>query len=375
MPRPISITVDLNAIRHNFNYAQSLGAKPKNGDSLDNVSQTMAVIKADAYGHGAVATARALDGKATLLAVSSIEEAVSLRQNHIKTPILLLEGCFCSSELSVLDDLNLQVVLHNQHQIEELLNTSLDEPADVWLKIDTGMHRLGISAADANHTYQTLANSKNVRSIVLMTHFAMSDQPNHTFFKRQHEDFHNLVKALSTTDQLIPNSAANSAAVMSAPESHGTWNRPGIMLYGISPFDHENTFSAPLIPAMQFHSKIIALRQVNAGESVGYGATWTATQPSIIATVAAGYGDGYPRTAKSGTPVMINGQIAPLAGRVSMDMLCVDVTQLNKVKIGDDVELWGKELSVNEVAQWADTLGYELVTRMPTRAKRIFINE
>ena len=194
MPRPISITVDLNAIRHNFNYAQSLGAKPKNGDSLDNVSQTMAVIKADAYGHGAVATARALDGKATLLAVSSIEEAVSLRQNHIKTPILLLEGCFCSSELSVLDDLNLQVVLHNQHQIEELLNTSLDEPADVWLKIDTGMHRLGISAADANHTYQTLANSKNVRSIVLMTHFAMSDQPNHTFFKRQHEDFHNLVK-------------------------------------------------------------------------------------------------------------------------------------------------------------------------------------
>ena len=126
---------------------------------------------------------------------------------------------------------------------------------------------------------------------------------------------------------------------------------------------------------MQFHSKIIALRQVNAGESVGYGATWTATQPSIIATVAAGYGDGYPRTAKSGTPVMINGQIAPLAGRVSMDMLCVDVTKLNKVKIGDDVELWGKELSVNEVAQWADTLGYELVTRMPTRAKRIFINE
>jgi alanine racemase len=335
----------------------------------------MAVIKADAYGHGAVATARALDGKAALLAVSSIEEAVSLRQHHIKTPILLLGGCFCSSELSVLDDLNLQVVLHNQQQIEELLNTSLDEPADVWLKIDTGMHRLGISVADANHTYQTLANSKNVRSIVLMTHFAMSDQPNHTFFKHQHEDFHNLVKALSTTDQLIPNSAANSAAVMAAPESHGTWNRPGIMLYGISPFDHENTLSAPLIPAMQFHSKIIALRQVNAGESVGYGATWTATQPSMIATVAAGYGDGYPRTAKSGTPVMINGQIAPLAGRVSMDMLCVDVTQLNKVKLGDDVELWGKELSVNEVAQWADTLGYELVTRMPTRAKRVFINE
>ncbi|QHJ12104.1 Alanine racemase, biosynthetic [Paraglaciecola mesophila] len=375
MPRPISITVDLNAIRHNFDYAQSLGAKPKNGNSLDNVSQAMAVIKADAYGHGAVATARALDGKAALLAVSSIEEAVSLRQHHIKTPILLLEGCFCSSELSVLDDLNLQVVLHNQQQIEELLNASLAEPADVWLKIDTGMHRLGISMANASHTYQTLANSKNVRSVVLMTHFAMSDQPNHTLFKRQLDNFHNLVKALSTSGKLVANSAANSAAVMAAPESHGTWNRPGIMLYGISPFEHENTLSVPLIPAMQFHSKIIALRQVNAGESVGYGATWTATQPSMIATVAAGYGDGYPRTAKSGTPVMIKGQIAPLAGRVSMDMLCVDVTKLNNVKLGDDVELWGKNLSVNEVAQWAETLGYELVTRMPTRAKRVFINE
>jgi alanine racemase len=375
MPRPILITVDLNAIRHNFDYAKSLGAKPKKGNFLDNVSQTMAVIKADAYGHGAVAAARALEGKAELLAVSSIEEAVSLRQNHIKTPILLLEGCFCSSELSVLKDLNLQVVLHNQQQIEELLNTSLAEPADVWLKIDSGMHRLGITVADANQTYQTLANSKNVRSIVVMTHFAMSDQPNHTFFKRQQDDFYNVIKDLSTNDALVPSSAANSAAVMASPESHGTWNRPGIMLYGISPFDHENTFATPLIPAMQFHSKIIALRQVNTGESVGYGATWTATQPSIIATVAAGYGDGYPRTAKSGTPVMINGQIAPLAGRVSMDMLCVDVTQLNNVKLGDSVELWGKKLSVNEVAQWADTLGYELVTRMPTRAKRIFINE
>lgn len=375
MPRPISITVDLDAIRHNFDYACSLGVHSKESSALENASQTMAVIKADAYGHGAVATARALDGKATLLAVSSIEEAVSLRQNHIKTPILLLEGCFCPSELSVIDDLKLQVVLHNVQQIEELINTALPEPADVWLKIDSGMHRLGIPMADASRVYQTLVSSENVRSIVVMTHFAMSDQPSHPLFKRQHDEFKNLVKALSGNGEMTLNSSANSAAIMASPQTHGTWNRPGIMLYGISPFSQANAFSAPLIPAMQFSAKIIAIRQIAAGESVGYGATWTATRPSIIATVAAGYGDGYPRTAKSGAPVMINGQIAPLVGRVSMDMLCVDITHLNNVTLGCEVELWGKNVSVNEVANWADTLGYELVTRMPTRAKRIYINE
>ena len=147
------------------------------------------------------------------------------------------------------------------------------------------------------------------------------------------------------------------------------------MLYGISPFNQSDISALPLIPAMTFCSKVIALRRVATGESVGYGAAWTAKRPSVIATVAAGYGDGYPRTAKSGTPVMINDQIAPLAGRVSMDMLCVDVTQLIDISEGSPVELWGKNIPVNDVATWADTLGYELVTRMPTRAKRVFINE
>ncbi|MEH6712922.1 MAG: alanine racemase [Paraglaciecola polaris] len=365
MSRPISITIDLDAIRHNFDYAQSLAKS----------SHTMAVIKADAYGHGAVATARALGDKAKLLAVSSIEEAVILRQNHIKTPILLLEGCFCSSELGVVDDLNLQIVLHNQQQIQDLLNASLSAPIDVWLKVDTGMHRLGLTAHDSAQAYQQLLTSQNVRSIMWMTHFATSDQPDAPFLEGQLEHFRTAMALVSNNVSDLSFSMANSAALMATPASHGAWNRPGIMLYGISPFSQPNTLAEPLIPAMQFSSKVIALRSLAVGESVGYGATWVAQQPSIIATVAAGYGDGYPRNAKSGTPVLINSQIAPLAGRVSMDMLCVDVTHLSNIKVGALAELWGKELDVNQIAHWSDTVGYELVTRMPTRAKRSFINE
>lgn len=370
MSRPISITIDLDAIRQNFDYAHSIGNKPAGCNS-----QTMAVIKADAYGHGAVATARALANKTTLLAVSSIEEAVLLRQNHIRSPILLLEGCFCKSELSVVDDLGLQIVIHNQEQINDLLAAELSKPINVWLKVDSGMHRLGVPLIDSLNVYQRLSNSQNVSSIVLMTHFATSDIPDHPLVSQQLGNFKAAASEISQSKAPIANSLANSAALMAIPESHGTWNRPGIMLYGISPFDQQNTLALPLIPAMQFCSKVIAIRKVSTGDAVGYGASWIARKPSIIATVAAGYGDGYPRTAKSGTPVLINGKIAPLAGRVSMDMLCVDVTHLDDVNVGAEVELWGKQLSVNEVAQWSDTLGYELVTRMPTRAKRIFINQ
>ncbi|WP_166422783.1 alanine racemase [Paraglaciecola sp. 20A4] len=370
MSRPISITIDLDAIRQNFDYAHTVG-----NTASGNNSQTLAVIKADAYGHGAVATARALANKANLLAVSSIEEAVILRQNHIRSPILLLEGCFCASELSVVDDLGLQIVIHSQEQIHDLLSAELSKPINVWLKLDSGMHRLGVPLTDSLGVYQTLSNNQNVSSIVLMTHFATSDIPDHPLGIQQLDNFKIAVAAISQSKVRIPTSLANSAAIMAIPDSHGTWNRPGIMLYGISPFDQQNTLALPLVPAMQFCSKVIAIRNVNAGDPVGYGASWIANKPSIIATVAAGYGDGYPRTAKSGTPVLINGKIAPLAGRVSMDMLCVDVTHLDNVLVGAEVELWGKQLSVNEVAKWSDTLGYELVTRMPTRAKRIFINQ
>ena len=263
MSRPISIIIDLDAIRQNFDYAHSIGNK-----SAGCNSQTMAVIKADAYGHGAVATARALANKTTLLAVSSIEEAVLLRQNHIRSPILLLEGCFCKTELSVVDDLGLQIVIHNQEQINDLLAAELSKPISVWLKVDSGMHRLGVPLIDSLNVYQRLSNSQNVSSIVLMTHFATSDIPDHPLVSQQLGNFKTAASAISQSKAPIANSLANSAALMAIPESHGTWNRPGIMLYGISPFDQQNTLALPLIPAMQFCSKVIAIRKVSTGATL-----------------------------------------------------------------------------------------------------------
>ncbi|MFT6948973.1 MAG: alanine racemase [Paraglaciecola sp.] len=362
MSRPTTITVDLQAIKANCSFAQSLAENTK----------VMAVIKADAYGHGAIAIAHALASQIELFTVSCLEEALNLRSQGIKTPILLLEGCFSQLELIAAANNALQVVIHNHQQLTQLVEANISVPLTVWLKIDSGMHRLGISGNDCMAFYQKLRQVANVKNIVLMTHLASADQPQNTMTDRQLTYFkHSIEKTLKLYPQ-TQQSIANSAALMAWPQSHADWARPGIMLYGISPFAQPHHNETYLVPAMTFSSKVIALRQIDSGEAVGYGNTWVAAQPSVIATVAVGYGDGYPRGAKNGTPVLVNGQRAQLAGRVSMDMISLDVTQIDGVNIGDDVELWGKKLPVNEVAKWADTIGYELVTRMPTRARRIY---
>ncbi|MFT6895749.1 MAG: alanine racemase [Paraglaciecola sp.] len=364
MSRPTTITVDLQAIKANCLFAQSLAESTK----------VMAVIKADAYGHGATSVAHALASQVELFAVSCLEEALNLRSQGINTPILLLEGCFTKQELVAVADNALQVVIHNHEQLIQLVEANISVPLTVWLKIDSGMHRLGISGNDCMAFYQQLRQVANVKDIVLMTHLASADQPQNAITHRQIAYF---THSIENTLKLYPHtkqSIANSAALMAWPQSHVDWNRPGIMLYGISPFAQPHPNEAYLVPAMTFSSKVIAIRRVDSGEAVGYGNTWVAAQPSVIATVAVGYGDGYPRGAQNGTPVLVNGQRAQLAGRVSMDMISLDVTQIDGVNIGDDVELWGKQLPVNEVAKWADTIGYELVTRMPTRARRIYTN-
>jgi alanine racemase len=364
MSRPTTITVDLQAIKANCSFAQSLAGNAK----------VMAVIKADAYGHGAISVAHALASQVELFAVSCLEEALTLRSHGINTPILLLEGCFSQQELVAVANNDLQVVIHNHQQLTQLMQASLCGPISIWLKIDSGMHRLGISGNDCMAFYQQLIQGANVKDIVLMTHLACADQPQNVMTDRQITYFkHSIEKTL----QLYPHtkqSIANSAALMASPEGRADWDRPGIMLYGISPLAQSHFNEASLVPAMTFSSKVIAIRRVDSGEAVGYGNTWVAAQPSVIATVAAGYGDGYPRGARNGTPVLVNGQRAQLAGNVSMDMISLDVTRIDGVNIGDDVELWGKKLPVNEVAKWANTTGYELVTRMPTRARRIYHN-
>jgi alanine racemase len=365
MSRPTKIIIDLAAIQANCRLAQTLAPH----------SKIVAVVKADAYGHGAVEVAKALEPQVEMFTVSCLEEAMILRENSLSKPILLLEGCFDKTELRCASNNQCEIVVHSRLQLEQLLNTILETPINVWLKIDTGMHRLGILPQEVESIYAKLSASVNVNNIVLMTHFAHADDVDGAHTGIQISRFEDCIQPIVTnSSEKVELSMANSAALLAWDQTRVDWNRPGIMLYGLSPFAEPNDAANKLIPAMDFESQVIALRNIASGESVGYGCTWTTDRPSTIATVAVGYGDGYPRNAKSGTPVLINGSRAPLAGRVSMDLISVDVTDLSNVKIGDTAILWGKTLSANEVASWADTIGYELVTRMPKRVSRLFVN-
>lgn len=365
MSRPTKIIIDLAAIRTNCRLAQTLAPQ----------SKTAAVIKADAYGHGAVEVAKAIEPQVEMLSVSCLEEAIILRESGLTKPILLLEGCFSQSEIDLAVQNQCELIIHSQWQVSQLLSASVKAPINIWLKIDTGMHRLGISPQQVEAIYAALSGAKIVNKVRLVSHFAHADEIDGAHTSQQINQFNSCIQNIvASSKQKVELSLANSAAILAWPETRVDWNRPGIMLYGLSPFSQPQELANQLIPAMHFESKVIALRQVPAGESVGYGCSWHAKQPSIMATIAVGYGDGYPRSAKSGTPVLINGYRAPLAGRVSMDLISVDVTGLPHVNIGDTAVLWGNALNANEVAKWADTIGYEIVTRMPKRVERVFVN-
>jgi alanine racemase len=363
MSRPTKIIIDLQAIKHNCQLAASVAAK----------SSLVAMVKADAYGHGASEVAKVLESQVAKFGVCCLEEALALRQAGISKPIVLIEGCFEVQEYELAAQLNCELVIHNEQQISQILALDSDVKFTLWLKIDTGMHRLGLTIDSTETVYKQLLDSNKVTKVILMSHFANADELESPFTLEQMQGFNQIARSLLTNhSSALDISLANSAAILAWPQSHGDWVRPGIMLYGISPFSQEHENAGKLKPAMQFCSKVIAIRQVKTGEYVGYANKWQALRPSVIATVAAGYGDGYPRNAASGTPVLVKGQVARLAGRVSMDMLSVDVTDLTNISVGDDVELWGNKLSVNEVAQHAGTNGYELVTRMPSRTPRSF---
>ncbi len=357
------MNIDLGALRHNVEVARSFAPG----------SNIVAVLKANAYGHGAITVAKAIQSQVTMFAVSSIEEALQLRHAGLQKQILLLEGCFHASELAVAQDNDFAVVFHNLEQVAQLERESLNGQVATWLKLDTGMHRLGLDIADGLIAYRRLvASGKTAKQPILMTHMASADLLDKPYTKNQmllFDEFRNrLGEAGANT------SIGNSATVMAWPQAASDYIRPGIMLYGLSPFEQGVDLANQLKPVMTLESEVIAIRQVAVGECVGYGSTWQAQQPSVVATVAIGYGDGYPRNAKSGTPVLVKGNRAKLAGRVSMDMLSIDVTHIPGVKLGDKVTLWGEGLNVNEVASWADTIGYELVTRMPLRVPKHYYN-
>jgi alanine racemase len=357
MGRACKAVIDLEAIRSNYNVARRCSPD----------SRTVAVIKADAYGHGAGRVASALP-EADAFGVCCIEEAVELRDIGISQPILLLQGFFEPAELAEICGRDLWTVVHCLDQVEAILNGACHPPLTVWLKIDTGMHRLGLNPAEFPPALSRLRESPNVGDIVLLTHFACSNELDNPSTTRQIEAFRQL-----TSKTGLPVSLANSGALLAWPDSHGDWNRPGFMLYGNSPLSTSSQAAEQLATAMTLQAEVVALRTVDPGETVGYSETWKAERPSRIATVSAGYGDGYPQQAPSGTPVLVKGRRAPLAGRVSMDMVTVDVTDLKDVQIGDRVVFWGDGLSVVEVADHVGALAYELLTRLPPRLPREYI--
>ncbi|WP_339504312.1 alanine racemase [Pseudomonas sp. RL_105y_Pfl2_101] len=353
--RPARALIDLQALRHNYQLAREVtGAK------------ALAVIKADAYGHGAVRCAEALQDAADGFAVACIEEALELRAAGIRGPILLLEGFFEVSELPLIVEHDFWCVVHSLWQLEAIEKAALSQPITVWLKLDSGMHRVGLHPADYQAAYRRLLASGKVAKIVLMSHFARADELHDPSSTEQLAIFDKARQGLVAQISL-----RNSPAVLGWPQIPSDWVRPGIMLYGATPFDEPNAAASRLQAVMTLESKIISVRELPAGEPVGYGARFMTTQPTRVGVVAMGYADGYPRQAPTGTPVLVDGQRSQLVGRVSMDMLCVDLTDVPQAGLGSTVELWGKHILASDVAKAADTIPYQIFCNL-RRVPRLY---
>lgn len=350
--RPIKAEVNLTALRNNLQLVKRLAPE----------SKVMAVIKSNGYGHGIKRVADQLSA-CDAYGVASIDEAIALRQHGFLHRIVLLEGLFSEAELPVALTHRLDFVVHSFHQIDWLKTLSSNVSLNLWLKFDTGMHRLGFDLKEQTKIQAELKQLKCHVQLQMMSHFSSADTDEGYTLEQLQK-----IQSLSPVFK-CPISMANSAAIQCYPQTHLDWVRPGIMLYGARSTE---TPLSGLKPVMILKSKVTALKWIGAGEAVGYGRTWVAPDKTLLAVIAVGYGDGYPRHAPSGTPVWIRDRKLPLVGRVSMDMITVDVTEIaDEVEVGDDTELWGKKVSVDEVADLCGTIGYELLCGVTQRVPRV----
>ncbi len=353
--RPARALIDLEALRHNYRLAREISG-----------ARALAVVKADAYGHGATRCAAALEAEADGFAVACIEEALELRYAGIRKPILLLEGFFEESELGLIDQHQLWCVVHATWQVEAIERARPARPLQVWLKLDSGMHRVGLHPAEYRDAHARLLVSGKVDKIVLMSHFARADELDCPRSEEQVALFEQARAGLQAEVSL-----RNSPAILGWPTIASDWVRPGIMLYGATPFEQDQAEAARLRPVMTLESKIISVRELPAGEPVGYGARFVAERPTRVGVVAMGYADGYPRHAATGTPIMVDGQMTRLIGRVSMDMLTVDLTDLPGAGLGSRVELWGRNVSASAVAYGCGSIPYQLFCNLK-RVPRLY---
>ncbi|MBW5290404.1 MAG: Alanine racemase, biosynthetic [Candidatus Ruthia sp. Asou_11_S2] len=342
-------SISQSALKHNLSIVK------KNSPNARIVS----MVKSNAYGHH-IDLINPIINQSDLLSVSEILEAEKLRKTTNK-PILLLSGVIKDQELQQAIKLNCQIVVHDKTQLPVISNTK--QAINIWIKINTGMNRLGLSTSEYFDCIKLLENNPLVNIQCVMSHFACADEINHPMNQFQ------LFEFKKSTHPTIKRSMANSAAILSNPASHFDYVRPGIMLYGVSPFD---TINHNLKPVMQLSAPIMSIKTIKAGDSVGYGATWIADKLTTIATIGIGYGDGYPRHAKNGTPVLVNNTLCPLTGRVSMDLICVDISNVN-VNVGDNAILWGnQQLRIETIAKHSATIAYELLIGVSSRVT--FIN-
>ncbi|MDB5802445.1 MAG: alr [Rhodocyclales bacterium] len=356
--RPIRARIDTRAFRDN--YLLSKRTAPQ--------ARAFCVVKANAYGHGLAQCAQAVRDVADGFALLDLAEANYLREAEYVQPILLLEGCFDAADWHEAASLRVSVVVHSLPQLQALEAARLMRPLEVFLKINTGMNRLGFSVEEVPEVLARLRASTNVAAIIGMTHFATADG--------EGVDAPWAHFMAATQDTGLQISASNSAALLRFPQTHGAWVRPGIMLYGGSPMPAlQSAADIGLKPVMTLESALIAVQELHAGERVGYGGTFVAERAMRIGVVACGYADGYPRHATTGTPILVDGIRTRTLGRVSMDMLACDLTGIPGAAIGSAVTLWGKGLPADEVATAAGTISYELFCALTTRVPVSFAHD
>jgi alanine racemase len=357
LPSLIRSVIDTAALRHNLGVARARAGG----------ARVMAVIKANAYGHGVLQSAKAL-AEADGFAVARLDEGLALRTAGLANRVLLLEGVFSAEQLALAAQQRFELMVHSPEQLDLLEGFAGADPIRAWIKVDTGMNRLGFRPEEFAAAHARLTRNPRVApEPVLVTHLASADDRRDSKTAQQLEQFKFVTEGLAGA-----RSIANSAAVLAWPATRGDWVRPGLMLYGLSPFPSGSGIELGLRAAMSLQSEVIAVKPVKAGETVGYGGAWRADRDRRIAVVAAGYGDGYPRSTASGAPVQVNGRRAPLVGRVSMDMITVDVTDLPAVSVGDPVVLWGEGVPAEEIAQHAGTIAYELICGVSQRVAHEF---
>ncbi len=347
MSRPAKAIIHLDALRHNFYVARKL-----------TKGKIVGVVKNNAYGHGAVEISRILEKEGIdALAVACTEEAVELREAGIQTEILLLEGFFSSKELSLIEKYRFTPLLHCTEQVDMFLKFKTNQAFNIWIKIDTGMNRLGFMPEKFLSHYLKIKACPHVKKIVLATHFARADEPDNPYTCEQIKCFRQV-----TQGQKEEVSLSNSAALLYNYGTHDDWVRPGLMLTGVSPFKRRQIEHPPLKPVMELTSEIIAVKELNPGMSVGYGGSFVARKKTRTGVVAIGYGDGYPVTLSANAPVLIGHCRTVVIGRVSMDTLIIDLTDIPQANIGTKVTLWGPRLAVNEIARYAGTIPYALIS-------------